>query len=109
MKEVLVEPGQDIFMPVRDGINTSPDIWGPKSKIFIPERWLDGTIPKSAESIQVPGHVLTFGDGYAKASTTRYALYTNHYLTLRPKLCLGRAFAFAEFKVRISAASRHLY
>ncbi|PPQ77857.1 hypothetical protein CVT25_015351 [Psilocybe cyanescens] len=82
VQEIHVEPGQDIFMPVRDGINTSPELWGPESKKFIPERWLDGTIPKIVETIQVPGHILTFGDG--------------------PKYCLGRAFAFAEFKIFLS-------
>ncbi|GJJ12831.1 hypothetical protein Clacol_007076 [Clathrus columnatus] len=82
VSEIQVEPGQTILMPVRDGINTCPDIWGPDAKKFVPERWLDEKLPPLVEKIKVPGHVFTFGDG--------------------PKLCLGRAFAYSEFKIFVS-------
>lgn len=60
-------------------------MWGKDAKEFIPERWLDparnpdtsGTL--AAKDIQGHRHLLTFVDG--------------------PRLCLGRHFALAEFKV----------
>lgn len=63
VSEIPVEPGQTVLMPVRDGINTDPDIWGPDAKKFVPERWLEEKLPPLVEKIRVPGHVFTFGDG----------------------------------------------
>lgn len=63
ISEIQVEPGQTVLMPVRDGINTDPEIWGSDAKKFVPERWLDMKLPPLVEKIRVPGHVFTFGDG----------------------------------------------
>lgn len=63
VKEIRVYPGQTIHMPTRDGVNTSPKLWGPTAKQFIPERWLDSPLPEDAMKIGIPGHVLSFGDG----------------------------------------------
>lgn len=59
-------------------MNRSEAFWGPNAKEFEPERWLvDSDIP--AKEISGHRHLLTFSDG--------------------PRLCLGRGFALAEFKV----------
>ena len=61
-------------------MNRSTNIWGPDAKEFRPERWLEeGGIHGNADSIQGYHHLLTFSDG--------------------PRICLGRSFALAEFKV----------
>ncbi|KZT02809.1 cytochrome P450 [Laetiporus sulphureus 93-53] len=61
---VNVTPGQIVHVPVRDGINIDPAIWGPDAAEFRPERWLDEDgLPEAAKAIHAPGHVLTFGDG----------------------------------------------
>lgn len=62
-------------------MNRSTKYWGADAIEFNPERWLssDG-IPKAAQEIQGHRHILTFADG--------------------PRICLGRHFALAEFKVR---------
>ncbi|KAF9465678.1 cytochrome P450 [Collybia nuda] len=85
--EIRVYPGQTIHMPTRDGVNTSPRLWGPTAKQFIPERWLDGPLPEDALNIRIPGHVLSFGDG--------------------PKICVGRFFALAEFKIFVATLVQH--
>ncbi|PCH41962.1 cytochrome P450 [Wolfiporia cocos MD-104 SS10] len=85
---VLVNPGQIVYIPVRDGINVDKTIWGPDAGVFRPERWLeDGALPDTVNSIHAPGHLMTFGDG--------------------PKICLGRNFAIAEFKIVVSTLVRH--
>jgi len=85
--EIHIHPGQTIHMPTRDGVNTTPRLWGPTGKQFIPERWLDGPLPDDALNIRIPGHVLTFGDGN--------------------RLCIGRSFAFAEYKIFLSTLIQH--
>lgn len=66
-------------------MNRSTSVWGPDAREFNPERWLnhreDGSevIPKKASEIGGYKHLLTFVDG--------------------PRICLGRGFALAEFKV----------
>ncbi|KAI0034614.1 cytochrome P450 [Vararia minispora EC-137] len=67
-----VRKGQIIYIPIRDGLNIDPDIWGADAKTFSPERWLES-------GVRERGGILTFGDG--------------------PKACLGRAFAIAELKI----------
>lgn len=61
-------------------MNRSVKYWGADAKEFKPERWLipDGIL-KAAQDIQGHRHLLTFADG--------------------PRICLGRHFALAEFKV----------
>ncbi|KAH9830594.1 cytochrome P450 [Rhodofomes roseus] len=85
---VVVEPGQLVHVPVRDGIHVDSVIWGPDAEEFRPERWLEGdsALPEMVKMIRAPGHLLTFGDG--------------------PKTCLGRYFAMAEFKIVISTIIR---
>lgn len=65
-------------------MNRSEDIWGPDAKEFKPERWLNGDsgINGKAKDIQGYHHILSFIDG--------------------PRMCLGRAFATAEFKVSLA-------
>jgi len=79
--EIKVEAGQIVHISLRDGVNTSPRLWGPDAKEFKPERWL-AELPEEAKKIQTPNHILTFGDG--------------------PKMCLGRIFATHEFKIILS-------
>ena len=69
------------MVPIR-ALNRSEAIWGPNAKDFKPERWLDdesGLTPRAKE-FQGYHHLLSFIDG--------------------PRICLGRVFAVAEFKVR---------
>ncbi|KAI0083055.1 cytochrome P450 [Irpex rosettiformis] len=73
---IRVRPGQTISIPVRDGINCDPLIWGEDADVFRPERWFE---PGAAERGPGLGGILTFGDG--------------------AKMCVGRAFALAEFKI----------
>ncbi|KAA1477772.1 cytochrome P450 [Dentipellis sp. KUC8613] len=78
--ELAIKAGTTVSIPVRDGVNVDPAIWGPDAHVFRPERWLEeGGLPESVRSIHALGNILTFGDG--------------------PKICLGRNFALAEFKV----------
>jgi cytochrome P450 len=74
---IVIKKGTVVSSPIR-AINRSEAFWGPNAKEFVPERWLeDGDTP--AKEISGPRHILTFSDG--------------------PRLCLGRSFALAEFKV----------
>ncbi|CDO76372.1 hypothetical protein BN946_scf185011.g36 [Trametes cinnabarina] len=83
---VSVPAGQHITVPIA-AINTSPRFWGEDAREFRPERWLsDEGIPKKAQEIQGHRHLLTFVDG--------------------PRMCLGRGFALAEFKVSTPRAHR---
>ncbi|OBZ66782.1 GDP-L-fucose synthase [Grifola frondosa] len=80
---ISVSKGQAVTVPI-GCINRSETIWGADAKEFVPERWLDGGVPKKAQEIQGHRHLLTFSDG--------------------PRMCLGRGFALAEFKVGIPSA-----
>ena len=62
-------------------MNRSEAFWGPNAKEFVPERWLEDE-QTLAKEIPGPRHILTFVDG--------------------PRLCLGRSFALAEFKVSMT-------
>lgn len=74
-----------ISIPIR-AINRSSKFWGPDAKEFKPERWIDeGGIQGNAKDIQGHRHLLSFADG--------------------PKMCLGKTFALATFKVRNYAIS----
>lgn len=78
---VAVAKGDSITVPI-GFINKSTEFWGPDAKEFVPERWIaaeGGGVPKRAQEIQGHRHILTFVDG--------------------PRICLGRGFALAEFKV----------
>ncbi|KAI0088306.1 cytochrome P450 [Irpex rosettiformis] len=81
-----VQPGQIISIPLRDGINFDPRIWGEDVEEFRPERWLE---PGTSERGPGLGGLLTFGDG--------------------PKTCIGRGFALAEFKIVVSTLVRNFY
>ena len=77
---ISVARGSSITVPIRV-VNNSEEIWGPDAKDFKPERWLDneaGLTPKAKE-LQGYHHIMSFIDGQ--------------------RICLGRAFAVAEFKV----------
>jgi cytochrome P450 len=68
-------------IPIR-ALNRSEEVWG-DGKVFRPERWLEGGEGRGKwRDIQGYRHILTFGDG--------------------PRMCLGRGFALAEIKVRVS-------
>ena len=69
------------MIPIR-AINRSTELWGPDAQQFRPERWLNGeaAIPDMVKEFQGYHHLLTFVDGQ--------------------RICLGRGFAVAEFKVR---------
>lgn len=78
--------GASVFVPIR-AINRSIAIWGEDAKAFMPERWLehedekdDGLSPR-ARAFQGYHHLLSFLDG--------------------PRMCLGKLFAVAEFKVHV--------
>ncbi|TFY52764.1 hypothetical protein EVG20_g10413 [Dentipellis fragilis] len=78
--ELPIKAGTNVSIPIRDGVNVDPTIWGPDAHVFRPERWLEGGgLLESVRSVHAFGNILTFGDG--------------------PKICLGRNFALAEFKV----------
>ncbi|KAK1225670.1 hypothetical protein PQX77_011384 [Marasmius sp. AFHP31] len=85
--EIPVKAGTLIEVPIRDGLNISETIWGPDAKTFNPERWLKPEgLPETVKWVSAQGHVLTFGDGL--------------------KVCMGRLFALAEFKVVVSSVIR---
>ena len=77
---IAVTKGQLVTVPIHM-MNKAVRFWGADAKEFRPARWLDADgIPKRAQEIQGHKHLLTFVDG--------------------PRMCLGRQFALAEFKVR---------
>ena len=78
---ITITAGEEVIVPI-SYMNTAVAFWGPDAHEFRPERWLleDG-LPKKAQEVQGHRHLLTFVDGH--------------------RMCLGRGFALAEFKVRV--------
>ncbi len=77
---VTITEGQQVTVPI-SCMNTAAAYWGPDAREFRPERWLsEEGLPKKAQEVQGHRHLLTFVDGH--------------------RMCLGRGFALAEFKVR---------
>jgi cytochrome P450 len=72
---VLIPKGTTVFIPIKY-FNRCEAIWGPDAKQFVPERWLN---EKTDDSKNAGNRLYTFLDG--------------------PRICLGKAFAMAEFKV----------
>ena len=81
MKEIPVPKGTTIYVAIRAS-NLDKRIWGEDALEFKPERWLENEAGLTKKSKEVAGyhHILSFTDG--------------------PRICLGRLFAVAEFKVR---------
>ncbi|KAJ3565769.1 hypothetical protein NP233_g7435 [Leucocoprinus birnbaumii] len=83
ISEVFVQKGTNIVISVL-GANCNPDLWGPNSYEWKPERWL-APLPKSVEEAHMPGiysHLMTFlGGGRA---------------------CIGFKFSQLEMKVVLS-------
>ena len=62
-------------------INRSEAFWGPDSRKFKPERWLNKDGLVCAKDVPGHRHLLTFSDG--------------------PTSCLGKGFLLSEFKVTV--------
>ena len=80
---LTVAKGTVVGIPMAS-INLATAIWGEDAKVFRPSRWLDddsgqNDIPGKAKELQGHRHLLTFSDG--------------------SRICLGKNFAVAEFKV----------
>ncbi|KAF9448806.1 cytochrome P450 [Macrolepiota fuliginosa MF-IS2] len=83
VSEVFIPAGTNIIISVL-GANCNPDLWGPDSYEWKPERWLS-PLPKAVEDAHMPGiysHLMTFlGGGRA---------------------CIGFKFSQLEMKVVLS-------
>ena len=79
---IAIGVGSSLIVPIR-AVNRSEARWGPDGKEFKPERWLGNEVGLTLKSKEIPGyhHVLSFIDG--------------------PRICLGKLFAVAEFKVHL--------
>ena len=80
MDRITVGSDVPLTIPIR-AINRSEAIWGPGAKKFEPERWLNNEAGLTPRAKEMPGyhHLVSFIDG--------------------PRICIGRLFAAAEFKV----------
>ncbi|KLO10267.1 cytochrome P450 [Schizopora paradoxa] len=88
LNSISIPKGGQVVVPIR-ALNTSPTLWGPDALEFKPERWMDDEsgLTEAARAIQGYHHLFTFGDG--------------------PRICIGRAFAGAEFKAVLSVLLRN--
>ncbi len=85
---IAVAEGQEVAVPI-GYVNTARSVWGEDAREFRPERWLTPEgLPKKAQEVQGHRHLLTFVDGH--------------------RMCLGRGFALAEFKVRCSLCDTYV-
>jgi cytochrome P450 len=76
---IVVAKGATVTVPIRAS-NRLEAFWGEDAKTFRPERWLEkDNDDMEFNAIQGHRHLLTFVDG--------------------PRICLGKNFALAEFKV----------
>ncbi len=77
---IVVPKGMRVRIPIAT-VNHMASIWGPDSKEFVPERWIDEVgLTEKAKEIHGFSHLLSFIDG--------------------ARSCLGKVFAITEFKVR---------
>lgn len=94
---IVIPKGTRVSAPI-SMVNRTENFWGEDAGVFNPERWLvDGPQGKAAgdarsdglkkNQIQGHRHLLTFSDG--------------------PRICLGKAFALAEFKAVLSVLVRN--
>jgi cytochrome P450 len=81
---ISIAKGTIVTVPIHS-MNRSVAFWGEDAKEFVPERWLCDAGTERAKDVQGHRHLLTFIDG--------------------PRTCLGKGFALAEFKVRLSSRS----
>ncbi|EIW81471.1 cytochrome P450 [Coniophora puteana RWD-64-598 SS2] len=99
MDHVVIEKGTQVTVSI-EHMNRSEKLWGPDAKRFVPERWLNANSNSDvggvivgldpayrAREIQGYKHILSFADG--------------------PRMCLGRAFALAEFKAVLCTLVRN--
>ena len=86
---ISIAKGETIVISIK-ALNKMEKLWGQNSKQFVPERWLDEN-GLSMKAKELPGyhHVLSFVDG--------------------ARMCLGKTFAIAEFKVRVSCFAPRLW
>ena len=86
---ISIPAGSTVIAPLK-ALNSADEIWGPDAKEFKPERWLDGDVGLAPRARELAGyhHVMSFIDG--------------------PRICLGRLFAVAEFKVRLLNSTNFL-
>ncbi|KAG1842971.1 cytochrome P450 [Suillus subluteus] len=77
-ESVCIPKGTVVVIPLT-ALNCSVSMWGPDAKTFKPSRWLEGDEgTHGARTLQGYRHLMTFHDG--------------------ARMCLGRLFAFTEFK-----------
>ncbi|KAI6040781.1 cytochrome P450 [Pisolithus marmoratus] len=87
VNSIAVERGTVIGISI-PCMNCFEAIWGPDSKVFRPERWLDPDgITKKAQEMKGYRHLLTFTDG--------------------PRSCIGKLFAVAEIKTVLSVVIKN--
>ncbi|KAH6890097.1 cytochrome P450 [Coprinopsis sp. MPI-PUGE-AT-0042] len=86
VSELVIAKGTGVQCSVFQ-LNLSEELWGPDSREFKPERWLDDQLLPGAKTIQGYHHILTFADG--------------------PRFCLGRNFALSNFKATLSVMIRN--